>query len=356
VGGSSACTDNCTLTGTTNLTNVVVEGSLDLGTFELFTVNDATPSVSGGTLFKTSIGHGGAVQITAFDGGAIGQRIYVWDQSTANITFDCDSTFLDCGPTDVVTEIGDITIWISTSSGSFRLERFLNLDADQSSEKAPLASPVFTGDPTAPTPPAADNDTSIATTAFVQSETNQLGSELQSTTNDITTSSTNDEVRFIGNAGGEIFTLDLGHSNDVRFHSSTGITRAHFQGINFFTTGDFQGNRPVKVRTGTTDTIGTAVMGGNKYYYSNAGTVTVTVAAIPVAGAFFCINDIGATGIITIDVDASDVINLPSGPLAAGNTIDSSGAFGERVCFEAWDTTNWLVTDVVGTWVDGGAS
>lgn len=33
---------------------------------------------------------------------------------------------------------------------------------------APLASPTFTGDPKAPTPAPADNDTSIATTAFVQ--------------------------------------------------------------------------------------------------------------------------------------------------------------------------------------------
>lgn len=33
--------------------------------------------------------------------------------------------------------------------------------------KAPLASPTFTGNPTAPTPTAGDNDTSIATTAFV---------------------------------------------------------------------------------------------------------------------------------------------------------------------------------------------
>jgi hypothetical protein len=32
---------------------------------------------------------------------------------------------------------------------------------------APLASPAFTGNPTAPTPPLGDNDTSIATTAFV---------------------------------------------------------------------------------------------------------------------------------------------------------------------------------------------
>lgn len=33
--------------------------------------------------------------------------------------------------------------------------------------KAPTASPAFTGNPTAPTPTAGDNDTSIATTAFV---------------------------------------------------------------------------------------------------------------------------------------------------------------------------------------------
>jgi len=34
--------------------------------------------------------------------------------------------------------------------------------------RAPLASPVFTGDPRAPTPNAADNDTSLATTAWVK--------------------------------------------------------------------------------------------------------------------------------------------------------------------------------------------
>lgn len=33
--------------------------------------------------------------------------------------------------------------------------------------KAPLLSPTFTGNPAAPTPTAGDNDTSIATTAFV---------------------------------------------------------------------------------------------------------------------------------------------------------------------------------------------
>ena len=42
------------------------------------------------------------------------------------------------------------------------------LDGVQGSAYAQLASPVFTGNPTAPTPAAGDNDTSIATTAFVR--------------------------------------------------------------------------------------------------------------------------------------------------------------------------------------------
>lgn len=39
-----------------------------------------------------------------------------------------------------------------------------------SSVYAPLASPTFTGDPKAPTPSIGDNDTSIATTAFVKAQ------------------------------------------------------------------------------------------------------------------------------------------------------------------------------------------
>ena len=43
-------------------------------------------------------------------------------------------------------------------------------DARIASSLARLASPVFTGNPTAPTPLTADNDTSIATTAFVKAQ------------------------------------------------------------------------------------------------------------------------------------------------------------------------------------------
>ena len=47
---------------------------------------------------------------------------------------------------------------------------------------APIGSPAFTGDPTAPTPAYGDNDTSVATTAFVQAAvapmTNNVGRNL----------------------------------------------------------------------------------------------------------------------------------------------------------------------------------
>jgi SPRY domain len=45
-------------------------------------------------------------------------------------------------------------------------------------DRAPIASPIFTGDPKAPTPATADDDTSIATTAYVKAN---LGSYLTTT-------------------------------------------------------------------------------------------------------------------------------------------------------------------------------
>lgn len=60
-----------------------------------------------------------------------------------------------------------------TGSGSFTVSLSANLQAWSgvtTASKADLASPTFTGNPTAPTPLTADNDTSIATTAFVKAQ------------------------------------------------------------------------------------------------------------------------------------------------------------------------------------------
>jgi len=67
--------------------------------------------------------------------------------------------------------------------------------------RAPLASPGFTGNPTAPTPATGDNDTSIATTAFVQAE-------LMPTVNNVGAGSTATATPNISLAGDDVFTIN----------------------------------------------------------------------------------------------------------------------------------------------------
>jgi hypothetical protein len=55
---------------------------------------------------------------------------------------------------------------------------------------APLASPIFTGDPKAPTPATADNDTSIATTSFVKAQGYQTGNQTITISGDVSGSGT----------------------------------------------------------------------------------------------------------------------------------------------------------------------
>jgi hypothetical protein len=68
-----------------------------------------------------------------------------------------------------------------TGGGDLSANRTISLSAGsiaslaKADESAPLDSPALTGNPTAPTPAAQDNDTSIATTAFVQNAVVQSG-------------------------------------------------------------------------------------------------------------------------------------------------------------------------------------
>jgi len=69
--------------------------------------------------------------------------------------------------TDLGAATLNVTGNISTIAGSTANHVIIKSQHDL---KADLASPTFTGDPKAPTPTASDNDTSIATTAFVTGE------------------------------------------------------------------------------------------------------------------------------------------------------------------------------------------
>ena len=72
-----------------------------------FADSDDTPPVAGGTYFETGTA---TDTITTFDGGTVGQIIYVI--SKAAITYDVTSTTLKCGTTNLVTEAGDLTTWL----------------------------------------------------------------------------------------------------------------------------------------------------------------------------------------------------------------------------------------------------
>ncbi len=121
----------------------------------------------------------------------------------------------------------DRLIGIKVTTGEF-----FNTGIDPAS-LAPLASPVFTGNPTAPTPASGDNDTSIATTAFVkdaidkQPEVIQVAASDELTTLTIGTGKVTFRMPFamtltairaslttaqVGDGGGGIFTVDVNDS------------------------------------------------------------------------------------------------------------------------------------------------
>lgn len=85
------------------------------------------------------------------------------DNSANTITLDPAGTETINGATTVTIE-NQYDIWEIVSDGTNWL--VIGKTADLS-DYAPLASPAFTGNPTAPTPSVGDSDTSIATTAFV---------------------------------------------------------------------------------------------------------------------------------------------------------------------------------------------
>jgi hypothetical protein len=83
--------------------------------------------------------------------------------------------------TSWVVNVGGVTPAASVAWGAITGTLSAQTDLQSALDaKAPLASPTFTGDPKAPTPATADNDTSIATTAFVKNQSYVTSSTLSS--------------------------------------------------------------------------------------------------------------------------------------------------------------------------------
>lgn len=91
--------------------------------------------------------------------------------------------------------------------------------------RAPSASPVFTGDPRAPTPAPGDNDTSIATTAFVQAALGANPAAIWFSTGDVKLT-----YKTVADTGWVM--LNDGTMGDA---TSGGTTRANADTVNLFT-------------------------------------------------------------------------------------------------------------------------
>lgn len=121
-----------------------------------------TRSIDGTTAFSHSIGATVEHGITAQDVREPNSHI---NSSTA--VHGVTGTLV--GTTDAQTLTNKIiNLTSNTLTGTLAQFNAAVSDADL----APVASPAFTGNPTAPTPTAGDNDTSLATTAFVQDAIN----------------------------------------------------------------------------------------------------------------------------------------------------------------------------------------
>jgi len=97
------------------------------------------------------------------------------------------------------------------------------------------------------------------------------------------------------------------------------------------------------------------------YVFTEIATVTLDAAADAGYGATVCYR-VRDAEVATIDVDDAEKINLDGTALAAGYTVDSSGAAGEFVCLmsttdaDGSGTDGWETWGMNGTWADGGAS
>ena len=117
-----------------------------------FEIGTGTYTASGTTLTRSVTESSNAGAAINLSGGAI----VIVANTTADIVTDVNITG------GSISGITDLAVADGGTGASTAASARTNLGA------APLASPAFTGNPTAPTPAIGDNDTSIATTAFVR--------------------------------------------------------------------------------------------------------------------------------------------------------------------------------------------
>ncbi len=283
--------DDITITTTKTLTT---EALVDIGAVEVLASN-TTPDVSTGIYFATD---GTALTLTDFTGTPLdGQILYV--ESTDATVFDCTSSGLDCGSTNIITAVGDLTVWLHTGV-DWQLLSYLDVSTDMGTDDTGSGS---------------------------------LGSNLASTTNDIISNvAVTSAIVLGGEAGTELLTFDFEtNANEVGISSTTGVTIVDFGIIELGTPvvgsdtsvtiqldEDNNGSESFIINDGADTAI---------YTFTEAGTLTIAGASILDHGAALAFGISDEAGIThTIDLSGTDVVMAyTSGALALTGSFSVSG-------------------------------
>ena len=118
--------------------------------------------ITSGTVAAIRLGSGTTNSSTILYGDNVWRTAPSGGSGTVTSVTVSGSTGLTVGGTNPITTSGTVSLTLSATLQSW--------SAIDPATKADLASPVFTGNPTAPTPATGDNDTSLATTAFVKAQ------------------------------------------------------------------------------------------------------------------------------------------------------------------------------------------
>ena len=160
--------------------NGTTVGPFDAGGNQTITLSgDVTGS--GATAITTTLANSG-VTASTYNNVTVNAKGLVTAGSnvaylTGNQTITLSGDATGSGATAIALTLATVNANVGTFQGITVNAKGL-VTAAVNQNYAPLASPVFTGDPQAPTPATADNDTSIATTAFVKAQgyTTSVGS------------------------------------------------------------------------------------------------------------------------------------------------------------------------------------
>ena len=219
--------------------------------------------------------------------------------------------------------------------------------------RAPLASPVFTGAPKAPTPTAGDNSTNIATTAFVAAAAflplagGTLTGQLTAPRYRVTAGGTGSAAEYdlynttpLVTAGG-LWRIDVGSAGNFNLNLNTAAAG------DFSTTMPVMQSTPAGVMTigasgGAADPFGLYVDSGKTARINFTVGGTRTWYAGVDSGGRFALVDGSASGTPTrLSIDTNGLVSIPSGTVASPGPPPSDmrgggsggGIFNYLTCF-----------------------